>query len=381
MRFGRIVAYGWGAGSGGRGRGGRPGRAGGAGSTRPGSSSRCRPACCSSRRAAAAPRASPRRCSSSRCSPCSARARRTTSGNWAPAVKARLQRLDHAMIFVLIAGSYTPITLLALEPAWGITFLVLAWTIAVGGAILALWHIDTIHRFAVVHLHRLRLAARARAAGRAARADDDGARAPARRRGALHGRRDRAVAAPPGSRTRDLRVPRGLARDDARRRGLPLRAGAAARRARAYGRADGYDNAGPARRRERPCRRSRSGGSSTTSASPTATASAGSSSPRCSSSASPAVIGTAVEDRVSDRERAYPLLFIFALAGTTMSQVGTTFYAGLLDKVVGEFELGEEPEPDHARAAHPAVRQPDRRRHPDHGARRSSAPCSSSSRA
>jgi hypothetical protein len=28
-----------------------------------------------------------------------------------------------------------------------------------------------------------------------------------------------------------------------------------------------------------------------------------------------------------------------------MSQVGITFYAGLLDKVVGEFELGEEPEP------------------------------------
>lgn len=70
-------------------------------------------------------------------------------GNWAPAVKARLQRLDHAMIFVLIAGSYTPITLLALEPAWGITFLVLAWTIAVGGVILALWHIDKVHRFAV----------------------------------------------------------------------------------------------------------------------------------------------------------------------------------------------------------------------------------------
>src|SRR4249919_2401559 len=61
--------------------------------------------------------------------------------HWPPAVKARLQRLDHAMIFVLIAGSYTPVTLLALDPAWGITFLVLAWTIAVGGVILALWHI------------------------------------------------------------------------------------------------------------------------------------------------------------------------------------------------------------------------------------------------
>ena len=68
--------------------------------------------------------------------------------HWPPLIKARLQRLDHAMIFVLIAGSYTPVTLLALEPAWGITFLVLAWGIAAGGAILALWHIETIHRFA-----------------------------------------------------------------------------------------------------------------------------------------------------------------------------------------------------------------------------------------
>ncbi len=69
-------------------------------------------------------------------------------GNWAPTIKARLQRVDHAMIFVLIAGSYTPITLLALDPAWGITFLVLAWTGAVSGAVLALWHIDTVHRYA-----------------------------------------------------------------------------------------------------------------------------------------------------------------------------------------------------------------------------------------
>src|SRR6476660_650523 len=60
--------------------------------------------------------------------------------HWPPAVKARLQRLDHSIIFVLIAGSYTPVTLLALDPAWGITFLVLAWGIAAGGAALAMWH-------------------------------------------------------------------------------------------------------------------------------------------------------------------------------------------------------------------------------------------------
>jgi hemolysin III len=68
--------------------------------------------------------------------------------HWPPAVKARLQRLDHAMIFVLIAGSYTPVTLLALDPTWGITFLVLAWGIAAAGAVLAVWHIATIHRYA-----------------------------------------------------------------------------------------------------------------------------------------------------------------------------------------------------------------------------------------
>jgi hemolysin III len=70
--------------------------------------------------------------------------------HWPPLVKARLQRLDHAMIFVLIAGSYTPVTLLALDPAWGITFLVLAWGIAAAGAALAVWHMRIIRRFAVV---------------------------------------------------------------------------------------------------------------------------------------------------------------------------------------------------------------------------------------
>lgn len=57
-----------------------------------------------------------------------------------------------------------------------------------------------------------------------------------------------------------------------------------------------------------------------------------------------AVIGTAVDRAVTETEP-YPILYVFALAGAAMSQVGTTFYAGLLDKVVGEFELGEEPEP------------------------------------
>jgi hemolysin III len=45
-----------------------------------------------------------------------------------------MQRLDHSMIFVLIAGSYTPICLLGLPPAWGIPILCVAW----GGAALGI---------------------------------------------------------------------------------------------------------------------------------------------------------------------------------------------------------------------------------------------------
>ncbi len=63
-------------------------------------------------------------------------------GRWSPAIRLRMQQADHAMIFVLIAGSYTPITLLALRPVWGITMLAIAWTVAVVGVTLTFtkWH-------------------------------------------------------------------------------------------------------------------------------------------------------------------------------------------------------------------------------------------------
>jgi len=68
------------------------------------------------------------------------------SGTWSPAIRSRLQRLDHAMIFVLIAGSYTPITLLALQPTWGISLLVTVWTVAVVGVTLALLRFGALRR-------------------------------------------------------------------------------------------------------------------------------------------------------------------------------------------------------------------------------------------
>ncbi len=51
------------------------------------------------------------------------------------------KRLDHTMIFVLIAGSYTPLCLLALSPASGRRLLVVIWTLAVIGIIVKLFFI------------------------------------------------------------------------------------------------------------------------------------------------------------------------------------------------------------------------------------------------
>ncbi len=47
-----------------------------------------------------------------------------------------LRRLDHSMIFVLIAGSYTPFCLVVLPRAWGIPMLVVMWVTSLAGVIM-----------------------------------------------------------------------------------------------------------------------------------------------------------------------------------------------------------------------------------------------------
>ncbi|TFD83238.1 PAQR family membrane homeostasis protein TrhA [Cryobacterium fucosi] len=54
--------------------------------------------------------------------------------SWKPMTRLVLKRIDHANIFLLIAGSYTPIAVLALPPAKSILLLSLVW----GGAILGI---------------------------------------------------------------------------------------------------------------------------------------------------------------------------------------------------------------------------------------------------
>lgn len=71
-------------------------------------------------------------------------------GRWSLVAQRRMRRLDHSMIFVLIAGSYTPITLLALRPAWGITLLALVWSGAVIGVIVTVTRLERWRRVGFV---------------------------------------------------------------------------------------------------------------------------------------------------------------------------------------------------------------------------------------
>lgn len=53
-------------------------------------------------------------------------------------LKQRLRQLDHAAIFLLIAGTYTPFTLINLRGHWGLTIFTLIWSIAIVGVIIEL---------------------------------------------------------------------------------------------------------------------------------------------------------------------------------------------------------------------------------------------------
>jgi hemolysin III len=60
-------------------------------------------------------------------------------GRWSPPWRARMRRLDHATIFVMIAGSYTPLCVLVLDGWLSRLLLTVVWGGAVTGAVLAWW--------------------------------------------------------------------------------------------------------------------------------------------------------------------------------------------------------------------------------------------------
>ena len=47
-----------------------------------------------------------------------------------------LRQLDHAMIYILIAGTYTPVCLVVLRGGWGWSLFGINWTLAIAGVIL-----------------------------------------------------------------------------------------------------------------------------------------------------------------------------------------------------------------------------------------------------
>src|SRR3989442_546868 len=53
--------------------------------------------------------------------------------NWSQAARLRMRLLDHSMIYLLIAGTYTPFALLALDGWWRIGLLAAAWAGALFG--------------------------------------------------------------------------------------------------------------------------------------------------------------------------------------------------------------------------------------------------------
>lgn len=62
--------------------------------------------------------------------------------SWSDKSRLRMKRLDHSMIFILIAGTYTPFALLVVKGTWGHVLLAIVWTGALAGVVLKVTRID-----------------------------------------------------------------------------------------------------------------------------------------------------------------------------------------------------------------------------------------------
>jgi hemolysin III len=67
-----------------------------------------------------------------------------------PRAKAILRRFDHAAIFLMIAGSYTPFAVIAIGGLWGVVLLSAVWLVALGGVALKLFWPGRFERFSIV---------------------------------------------------------------------------------------------------------------------------------------------------------------------------------------------------------------------------------------
>ena len=66
-------------------------------------------------------------------------------------IKAIFRRLDHAAIYLLIAGTYTPIILISLRTTWVIYILPIVWTMAVIGVYIKVFYIHRYERLTLAY--------------------------------------------------------------------------------------------------------------------------------------------------------------------------------------------------------------------------------------
>ena len=66
-----------------------------------------------------------------------------------PRLKPLLRALDHSAIFLLIAGTYTPFTLVNLRGPWGWSLFATIWTLGISGIILRLFLKGRLHGLVV----------------------------------------------------------------------------------------------------------------------------------------------------------------------------------------------------------------------------------------
>ena len=67
-----------------------------------------------------------------------------------PHLKRLFRILDHAAIYLLIAGTYTPVTLISMNGPWGWTLLSLVWVLAVSGVIFKMFFVGQFKTFSTV---------------------------------------------------------------------------------------------------------------------------------------------------------------------------------------------------------------------------------------
>ena len=59
-----------------------------------------------------------------------------------PRTKRALKIFDHCAIYLLIAGTYTPFTLVTLRGGWGWSLFSIVWALAMAGIVFKFWFID-----------------------------------------------------------------------------------------------------------------------------------------------------------------------------------------------------------------------------------------------